>query len=255
MEFALDFLMDVLIILFLLFLLASLVGLAKPSLVKQTSRKKAFIVNLTPSLFIFIAIATLAPEEQYNGSYRIIKDETLHDIKRTVEVTLPERVKESDLKAIAKTIYEDGFERTFIGYRLSGEDNGFFWATSNFDPHLEVKILGSNKETHNKLLAKEFPQKNNVIGQWLVDWGAEYKAMIHSSKDKTIMTTLFHDGTTKEYELSLKEANNQTRYYEEGGRQVGEYYTISPDGELQFWSKNGNYYNAPKLKTKQTAPK
>ena len=45
-------------------------------------------------------------------------------------------------------------------------------------------------------------------------------------------------------EASVLDGKVKLQY--EGGKK-GEYYLINSDGNLEFWSENGNYYTAPKL--------
>ncbi|MDD2829639.1 MAG: hypothetical protein PHW18_08715 [Sulfuricurvum sp.] len=241
---------------FVLLMVVGVLGLIKPSLVKQQTRTKVFLTYIIPAFVIFIAIGIMAPKNTPANidnqnipdsiDYKIIEDESKRDIKRTVEVLLPERVDESTLKVLAEKIYKDGFERTFIGYRIKGEEHGAYWATSNYDPDLEISFLGSEKAAHNDLKKTELQVDGELIGKWLVNWGYEYKATIYKKGNQVMMKTLFSDGSGGDVKLSSNEINGQIRYYDEGGKERGEYYIIASNGDLQFWSKNGNYYTAPK---------
>lgn len=231
-----------------LFLIVGVLGLIKPSLVKQKTRSKAFLVNIIPAFVVFVVIGVLAPDNPPAGiDYEITMDEAKRDIKRTVEVVLPERVDETTLKALAETIHKAGFERTFIGYRLKGEEDGVYWATTNYNPNLKISILGSEKAAHNSLKSSELQVDGELIGKWLVNWGYEYKAAIYKKDDQVMMKTLFSDGSGQDAELSTHEINGQIRYYDDGGKERGEYYIVSSNGDLQFWSENGNYYSAPNI--------
>lgn len=231
-----------------LFLFLGVLGLIKPSLVKQETRSQAFLINIIPAFVIFVVIGVLAPDDHLAGiDYQITMDEAKKNIKRTVEVVLPERVDEPTLKALAETIYKAGFERTFIGYRLKGEEDGAYWATTNYNPNLKISFLGSDKEAHNSLISSELQVDGEFIGKWLVNWGYEYKAAIYKKGDQVMMKTLFSDGSGQVAELSINEINGQIRYYDEGGEERGEYYIVASNGDLQFWSENGNYYSASSI--------
>lgn len=231
-----------------LFSFVGVLGLIKPSLVKQKTRSKAFVVNIIPAFVIFVLIGVLAPDNSPAGiDYKITMDETMKDIKRTVEVVLPERVDEPTLKALAETIHKAGFKRTFIGYRLKGEEDGVYWATTNYNPNLKVSILGSEKASHNSLKSSELQVDGEFIGKWLINWGYEYKAAIYKKDDQMMMKTLFSDGSGQDVELSTNEFNGQIRYYDDVGKERGEYYIVASNGDLQFWSENGNYYSAPSV--------
>lgn len=180
--------------------------------------------------------------------YKIIKDEKRRNVKRTVEVLLPERVDKETLRRIAEKIYQDGFERTFIGYRVGGDTDTMYWATTNYNPDLEINIYGSDKQSHEKLMATNLVVDGELVGQWLANQAVyEYKAAIYRRDGKVYMKRLFPSGSDLEEELSVVNIDGQTRYYDRSGLEHGEYYTISPSGDLQFWSENGNYYTAPKI--------
>ncbi len=241
---------------FIFFMIASVLGLIKPSLVKQKTRTKVFFTYIIPFFVIFIAIGSMAPKNTPTNinnqntpdsiDYKIIRDESKRDIKRTVEVLLPERVDESTLKVLAEKIYKNGFERTFIGYRIKGGENDAYWATTNYNPNLEIRLIGSKKAVHNDLIKSEIQVDGELIGKWLVNWGYEYKTAFYKKGDQLMMKTLFSVGSSKDVKLSSNEINGQIRYYDEGGKEREEYYIIASNGDLQFWSKNGNYYTAPK---------
>lgn len=78
--------------------------------------------------------------------YTVLEDEKLGRIKRSVELLLAERIEVADLERLAHEI-RDGdqtkYERTFIGWRVVGDDlEGMYWASTHFDPDLDVKIIG-----------------------------------------------------------------------------------------------------------------
>jgi hypothetical protein len=201
-------------------------------------------------LFSAIALGTsllIGCSDSSSPEYRITKDESMQDIKRTVEVLLPNRIDESELESLAQDIYETGFERTFIGYRIEGDDQGgVYWATTHYNPDLNVTILGSTGDEHEAVISSELEIDGDLVGSWLVNWGYEYKAAIYERQGSTYMVTKFSDGSGQTKELDVQDEHGEIRYYDESGKERGEYYQIGSDGALQFWSSNGNYYTAPK---------
>lgn len=189
--------------------------------------------------------ATEASVNSVNINYKIIKDETMGSIKRSVEVLLPSRVDETTLKVLANSIYKDGFERTFISYRLEGEEKSGYWARINYDPELKILFIGAKKEAYEKLKSSEIKVSGEVSGEWLVNWGYEYKAVIYKTESQLMMRTLFIDGSSGDVQLFSHEINGQTQYYGENGKEYGEYYMINSNGDLQFWDEDGHYYTAP----------
>ena len=79
-------------------------------------------------------------------SYSVIATDNVPGIKRSLDVRLNKEVSEETLRAIAlklKSNESQEYERTFIGYYLPGMtiDAGY-WATTHFNPTLDVRILG-----------------------------------------------------------------------------------------------------------------
>jgi hypothetical protein len=104
-------------------------------------------------------------------SYSIIDSSALPPVKRSVDVRLNKKVSEVTLKAIAlklKAQDPQQYERTFIAYYLPGMVVGAgAWATTHFNPDLEVRILGLTAEEEDKLLSEPPSQTREVIGRWL----------------------------------------------------------------------------------------
>lgn len=202
-------------------------------------------------LFIPIAIIAAITSACGNSSdidYKITKDSEISSIKRTVEIILPERVDEKELAKIANDIYEDGFKRTFIGYRVKGNTEGAYWATTNYNPELKVNIIGLNKESYKKLISSESNIEGSIIGSWYISDGPiEYKLHIYSKNGKHNIKTIFSDGSETSEGLETLEKNGRKRYFTSNGKDIGEYYIIRKDGDLELWGSSGNYYTAKSI--------
>ncbi|MGD9713528.1 MAG: hypothetical protein AB7V46_15900 [Thermomicrobiales bacterium] len=89
--------------------------------------------------------------------FEILSDVTQPPIKRMVTVRLDEPVDEETLGRLASDIHgsESGqYERTFITYLLPGMvDGAGAWATTHFNPDLEVRIVGFTVELQQQLIA------------------------------------------------------------------------------------------------------
>ena len=198
------------------------------------------------SAVVFGASLLVGCGDSGSAEYSITKDESMQNIKRSVEVLLPNRIDESELERLAQDIYKTGFERTFIGYRIKGDEGGVYWATTHYNPDLKVAILGSTSDEHETVISSDLNVDGDLVGYWLVNWGYEYKAAIYERQGSTYMATNFSDGSGSTTELYVQNEHGEVRYYDESGKERGEYYQIGSDGSLQFWSSNGNYYTAPK---------
>lgn len=162
-------------------------------------------------------------------------------------MVLSERATKQELKEIAESLHETGFKNTFIGYRISGENQGSYWATTHFTPTLDVKIIGSTVEQHQALNdQKNQSSSDEIVGSWRANWGFEYRVLFKGKDDNLTVESLFSDGSRNEEALLVEITPNQKRYYTEAGKDHKEFFIINDDGNLEFWSENGHFYTAPK---------
>lgn len=214
---------------------------------------------LALTTFIFLTCSTHAqflngkpPQQPTNNSVniKILSDEHKGSIKRTVEVELEERTDTATLAMIAKRIKateQREYERTFIGYRLKEGDGNSYWATTHFNPELEVKILGTTQRDH-ELLKKKTTTQENVIGTWMAQRSTSYKIVAYR-KNGTVFIKNIYPGSDylDEDEYASTQLSNGLKLQSESDKFRGEFYLINPKGDLEFWSKNGNYYTAKKI--------
>ncbi len=107
------------------------------------------------------------------ASYAIVSDDYKRSIKRTVLVALNERVTEAELTEIAKAIKAQAnhpTERTFISYRVDGATSGYYWATTHYNPDLNVQIIG---RTAAEVLADKgtTPSQFSSVSDMIEDFG------------------------------------------------------------------------------------
>ncbi|MEN2751967.1 hypothetical protein AAIR29_10020 [Psychrobacter sp. FBL11] len=180
--------------------------------------------------------------------YNILEDTVKSNIKRTVEVELPERLDEVELKRLAehiKGLSNKDLERTFIGYRIAGNDpKQAYWATTHYNPNLEVNIMGESATSYESMKGKDLPE-GDVIGSWMVEHDLEYRVTAYNKDEQTYLQNAYGDGTSSDDLYVLSETDRGTKLEEEDSG-FGEYFIINSEGELEFWSDNGNYYTAKK---------
>ena len=138
----------------------AVVGLIRPTWARLPSRAASVGVWFL-SVVLFIIGGALMPDstpeqtEQDDVSYSIIDSTATAGIKRSLDVRLNKRVAEDALRAMAlklKSQDSRDYDRTFITYYLPGMTVGAgAWATTHFQPDLEVKILGLWTEEEKKL--------------------------------------------------------------------------------------------------------
>lgn len=189
--------------------------------------------------------------------YKIIEDTVKGNIKRTVEVELSSRTDEEQLRALAKEIYalkDVNVERTFIGYRIAGEHKSqAYWATTHYDPDLKVKIMGESASNYEKIKNTALPD-GDILGSWMVSWGFEYKSVAYEKDGKTYIRNIHGDGSQKDEIYELSKSDKGIKLQNESGKDHNEYFIINKNGDLEFWSDNGNYYTAPKISDSDSKP-
>lgn len=196
-----------------------------------------------------VSLSTWATSFAQAADYSIIKDESKGNIKRAVEVVLPERVDQPTLEALAKKIKDSNptqFQRTFIGWRIKGDEGGAYWAKTDYVPALTVQFPGSTVADYAKVKATSTTADGEVFGNWLSTWGYDYKMVGYLKDGKIFIRSTFADGSSGTKEFVAKKVSGKSVLVDAEGSDFGEYYAVSAKGDLEFWGENGNYYTAKK---------
>ena len=209
--------------------------------------------------FIAFLLAGCGNEESESSlpkdiKYTIFEDTHKRDIKRSVVVILEAKISKENLQQLANKIKNSdssNYQRTFVGYYLKGKDrdNGY-WATTHFNPNLEVRVLGLSKEEEASL-AKSVASSpdRKVLGVWLDDRpGVGAKMTIYySKKGNMYLESSYSDGSSGTKEMIDFAIDNGKRIEDKEGNDFGEYFIVNKENQLEFWSKNGNYYTAKSI--------
>ena len=199
-------------------------------------KKRILIIGISVPL-ILIIVAAIVGISQYDENlthYTIVKDDSKRDIKRMVEVSLNKKLTKKQLESIAKDIFKDGFKRTFISYKIEGESSSAKWATSNFNPDLDIYIIGSTKKEDSIMVQNA---KFKTPGELLSAWKAESDimgAMYSMSRENDIylFTQFWKDGAIMTDTIKI---DGQT--FDMGH---GEYGKVYDDGSLGFYDYEDN---------------
>jgi hypothetical protein len=185
--------------------------------------------------------------------YRVVKDEAKHNIKRSIEVVLEKKASVSELETLARKLRNSNptsFQRTFIGYFIldDNKESGY-WASSHFNPNLEVKILGLTIEQEKSLAEQQLSKDLGVfLGSWLEDRPMiGRKISIFDAGDFLILEDSYPDGVSVSKKMKSRNEQGGLRVEDADGNDFGEFFLINSKGNLEFWSKNGNYYTAKKF--------
>ena len=184
-------------------------------------------------------------------TYNIIKENKIPNIKRSVDIRINRRASEDELREIALTIkarVKSQYERTFICYYLPEMivDKGA-WATTHFNPELEVRILGATEEDL-EILGKTSTLNNEreVIGIWL-DENITAKIALFRKNSKSFIETTYKDGSVGIYEMIEKNTSRGLRFDNKKGSAFGDHYLINKNGELELRDDEGLIYIINKL--------
>lgn len=229
-------------------------GVSNPGVPNKAALKGCGIMLLLFFAFVWFFVPSDDAPLDYGVSvdYTILSDESRRQIRRSVEVLLPQRISEEQLEAIAREIYamkSPSPERTFIGHRIFGGDpESLYWATTHFDPELQVRVQGMSIEEYEYLtsidVSEQFP---GAIGSWLVDRGFSYLVIIHGPDDDLVVTEIHSDGSTADRKYQFSTDQQGGIRFETEDNDFGEYFTIDADQNLRFWGESGNYYSTPAL--------
>lgn len=77
--------------------------------------------------------------------FAITKDDSDH-YRRRVDVLLSEKISKAELEDIAEYLVKDGASNTLIGYRIEGDSDYGYWATTNYTPDLSIRVIGTASE-------------------------------------------------------------------------------------------------------------
>ncbi len=177
-------------------------------------------------------------------SYSIIDSSALPGIKRSVDVRLNKKVSERILRAIARKLKSQDsrdYDRTFIAYYLPGMAVGAgAWATTHFNPDLEVRILGLTAEEEEKLLAEPAPANREIIGRWLDERPfIGSRITIFHEDGKLFIEHMFKDGSSLKNELVEKKSALGRRFDELEGSSFGDHWVLVSNGNLQVRDNEG----------------
>ena len=184
-------------------------------------------------------------------SYTVIGTETVPHIKRSLDVRLNKKVSEDVLRAIAfelKSNDSNRYARTFIVYYLPGMtvDAGG-WATSHFNPKLEVRIQAFSAQRKQAPVTEPSSSGRKVIGIWLGQtvYGSLYT--LYREEGALYMEWKFKDGSILKYALIEKPSPLGYRFDIKGGSSTGDHWIIDLEGNLQIRDMAGLISTAKRI--------
>ena len=181
-------------------------------------------------------------------SYEVIDTYILPGIKRQLDVRLNKKVSEDILRAIALELKSNDsrqYDRTFICYYLPDMvvDAGA-WATTHFDPTLEIRIIGLSIQEEQALMGGSTPQDAEVIGIWIDDWTSS-RITIYQENGSLYMEQVFSDGSSRKEEL-VENSSTLGRRFNMKEKSI-DYFIIDSEGNLQLRDNLGLISTAKRI--------
>ena len=187
-------------------------------------------------------------------NYKIIKEDKYSAIKKVkLYVRIDNEINETELKQIALKLKEKRpkFKQFWIYYLLPGNiiGNGA-WATTHFNPELELKILGPTKESKEEFNKKSV--KGEILNIWksneaimpsryfLVKENNEYFMKILFAKNLYIDASEIIEKVYQSEKNGLKKYNSNNTH--------NEYYIHEKNVSLGIYNESGKFKEAIKEK-------
>ena len=203
---------------------------------------------------VFVIVGCSEPDDTNSVvDYKIIKETENHNFsKANVEVRLSKKVSKEELSTLANSLRKDrkSFERLWIAYYLPDMKVGSgAWATTHFDPELEVKILGLTAEEEEKMARAAKSTSRDVLGIWMDDRPyAGATITIYRENKKLYLESKYKNGSGSIEEMTESQSTAGTKLVEKGGNPHGEYFVLDKKGNLQAGGNNGIFLEYKKLK-------
>jgi hypothetical protein len=181
--------------------------------------------------------------QNVDENYTIERRDILGDIKLSFDIRLKNKVSEEQLKQFALTLKgreHKPYERIFIFWYLQGMEIGAgAWATTHFNPNLEVRILGVTIEEEKGLTVSDENRKGFVLGKWFDDSIGGGKYTLMNNNGTITMYIDFMDKSIHEEEMIESFQLDMLRYDDKNGNDFGEYYLIDKNRGLSIYGKSG----------------
>jgi len=185
--------------------------------------------------------------------WAVVKAYRYANVKASLDVRLADRVTEEKLVAIANELHgfaDNKRPRLFIVYYLPDmQIDAGGWATTHFNPKLDVKILGTTKQQHEKMVSetKKAEKSQQTIGSWMVNEFPKGTITFFRKGGKTYMTRRYKDGSSGTHELIIQKVGGQARYRKSGGH-TADYFIITASGDLGHCDDEGMWATSKKMR-------
>ncbi|MBQ0736482.1 hypothetical protein [Aquimarina celericrescens] len=181
-------------------------------------------------------------------NFKIINEVKDIQFKKTsIEIRLEEAVNLDILTMIALQLKKErsSFNKLWIFYFLPEHEIGNgAWATTHFQPELEVKILGATMESSEELNSKT--TTGSIIGSWKDNDAMLPNRVFLVDEDNTLFIKTIYakskyagEGGELIEKVKRKDYNGLVRYDYKNNH--GEYYILENNGNLGLYNDSGKF--------------
>lgn len=181
-------------------------------------------------------------------TFKIIQDKSNDALeKNQLVIEISEKITIEQIATLADKFYSSRPKqrRFYIAYLLPSmkNDGSGCWATSHFDPELEIDIIGSTENQDVKT-----SETSDISGTIIYKWRNEKSlsgavlVLYKNSENKLIMRIIFKDGAKLESEIKESTQNGKSRYSDDNKH--GEYYILESNGNLGLYGNDGKFDEA-----------
>lgn len=160
--------------------------------------------------------------------------------KNELVINISEKLSVEQLATLADEVFKSKprQKRFYIFYELPNTPGT--WATSHFDPDLEISILGFTQEQdeHNK----EDLVDMTIIGKWSTEKFGFTVIYFKDANQIEKIKTIYSAGGESIEDVKSSLIDEETRIDYDNNH--GEYFIIQRDGKLGLYSENGKYGEA-----------
>lgn len=193
----------------------------------------------------------IAPSEAVEvPAFTVVERTASPPHKVSFDIRLADKISEQELAVIANHLKAQetaSFDRIFILYYLPEMEIGSgAWASTHFNPSLRVKIFESPQPeaTSAKVVKDATIRKADAASDQIGVWVDE-RPYVGSTR------TLYRDGGQTKLKISFKDGSGTTttlvesadsrgrKFVDKAGNDFGEYYILSPKGELSVYDNEG----------------
>lgn len=186
-----------------------------------------------------------------NFEYKILEDRSNDALeKNQLIIEINKKLTVGQIATLAEKLYSSKKKqrRFYIMYYLPKMNVGAAWAISNFDPQLDIQIIGSTEEEERKSKNVNTQIDGEIIGQWYENQYSSASYILYIKNNTTFLYSLYKDGSSSNNEILKTKVGKTYRLDQKPTNQHGEYYIISESGDLEFYNKEDVMFtSAPKI--------